>query len=248
MRADVGQSIDAMRSLHKVLQTIRVEHTVFALPFAYATLFLVAGGWPAARTLDHGGHGDRPDGGHGRQPDRRRAGRRANPRTARGAIPAGRLPAPGRSSLPPSPSRCSFSPSTSSIRSAGVCGRSSWRWWWCIRTRSASPDSHLVLGVVYLLVPTSVWIAVTGGVPSAAVVLGVGAALWVAGFDIIYACQDVEVDRREGLHSMPADFGVDARLGSQVAPGVLLSLLLAACCSARELVLVGDALTSLLFI
>jgi 4-hydroxybenzoate polyprenyltransferase len=45
-----------------------------------------------------------------------------------------------------------------------------------------------------------------------AVVLGVGAGLWVAGFDIIYACQDVEADRRQGLHSMPADLGVGPSL------------------------------------
>ena len=38
--------------------------------------------------------------------------------------------------------------------------------------------------------------------------LGIGAGFWVAGFDIIYACQDVEVDRKQQLHSMPADLGV----------------------------------------
>jgi 4-hydroxybenzoate polyprenyltransferase len=72
--------------------------------------------------------------------------------------------------------------------------------------------SHLFLGVVYLMVPAGVWIAVTNGLGLAAVLLGVGAALWVAGFDIIYACQDVEVDRRQGLHSMPADLGVGVAL------------------------------------
>jgi 4-hydroxybenzoate polyprenyltransferase len=67
---------------------------------------------------------------------------------------------------------------------------------------------HLFLGAVYLLIPTAVWIAVTGELSRAAVVLGIGAGLWVAGFDIIYACQDVEVDRHEALHSIPADLGV----------------------------------------
>jgi 4-hydroxybenzoate polyprenyltransferase len=71
---------------------------------------------------------------------------------------------------------------------------------------------HLFLGAVYLLIPTAVWIAVTGVLPRAAVVLGIGAGLWVAGFDIIYACQDVEVDRRESLHSIPADLGLSPAL------------------------------------
>jgi 4-hydroxybenzoate polyprenyltransferase len=58
------------------------------------------------------------------------------------------------------------------------------------------------------MIPAGIWLAVTGNLPRVAVVLGIGAGLWVAGFDIIYACQDVEVDRREGLHSIPADFGI----------------------------------------
>jgi 4-hydroxybenzoate polyprenyltransferase len=68
--------------------------------------------------------------------------------------------------------------------------------------------AHLFLGAVYFMIPTAIWIAVTGGITGAALLLGAGAGLWVAGFDIIYATQDVESDRREGLHSMPADLGV----------------------------------------
>jgi 4-hydroxybenzoate polyprenyltransferase len=72
--------------------------------------------------------------------------------------------------------------------------------------------SHLALGLVYVMVPAAVWIAVADALPPEAVLLGLGAAFWVTGFDIIYACQDVEVDRREGLHSIPADFGIGAGL------------------------------------
>jgi 4-hydroxybenzoate polyprenyltransferase len=78
-----------------------------------------------------------------------------------------------------------------------------------------TPFAHFFLGAVYVMIPTAVWIAVTGEAPWAAVLLGLGAGLWVAGFDIIYACQDAEVDRRQGLHSLPADFG--ARTALQVA-------------------------------
>jgi 4-hydroxybenzoate polyprenyltransferase len=72
--------------------------------------------------------------------------------------------------------------------------------------------SHLALGLVYVMVPTAVWIAAANTLPLEAVLLGLGAAFWVTGFDIIYACQDIDVDRREGLHSVPADFGVGAGL------------------------------------
>jgi len=72
--------------------------------------------------------------------------------------------------------------------------------------------AHLFLGAVYLMIPTAIWIAVTNELSRAALVLGIGAGLWVAGFDIIYACQDVDVDRREKLHSIPADFGIPAAL------------------------------------
>jgi len=71
-----------------------------------------------------------------------------------------------------------------------------------------TPFAHLFLGLVYLMIPTGIWLAVTGALPLVAVVMGIGAGLWVAGFDIIYACQDVEVDRSERLHSIPADFGI----------------------------------------
>ena len=70
----------------------------------------------------------------------------------------------------------------------------------------------------------------SGTLPRTAVVMGIGAGLWVAGFDIIYACQDVEVDRREGLHSIPADFGVARALGLSYLfhLGFLFSLLVIA--------------------
>lgn len=112
-----------------------------------------------------------------------------------------------------------------------------------------TPLAHLVLGVVYFMVPTAVWLAVTGGVSVAAVLLGAGAALWVAGFDIIYACQDVDVDRRDGLHSIPADFGVGR--GLQVANGfhaafVASLILVGSLLSAGRWYYIGVLLTTLL--
>jgi 4-hydroxybenzoate polyprenyltransferase len=69
--------------------------------------------------------------------------------------------------------------------------------------------SHFVLGAVIGFAPVAAWIAIdpaSVGVP--AVLLGGAVCFWIAGFDVIYACQDVDVDRREGLHSLPARWGV----------------------------------------
>lgn len=72
---------------------------------------------------------------------------------------------------------------------------------------------HLVLGLTIGLAPLGGWVAVTGGITLEAIVLYVTVALWTAGFDVIYACQDVEFDRKEGLHSIPARFGIAKALG-----------------------------------
>lgn len=68
--------------------------------------------------------------------------------------------------------------------------------------------SHLILGVALALAPGGVWYALTAQFAVLPVVLMVAVALWVAGFDLLYACQDVEFDRAQRLHSFPARFGV----------------------------------------
>jgi 4-hydroxybenzoate polyprenyltransferase len=79
--------------------------------------------------------------------------------------------------------------------------------------------AHLWLGVALALSPICAWVAIRGEQVIAdpsdllpACVLGLAIALWVAGFDVIYACQDAEFDRRAGLHSLPARFGVKGAL------------------------------------
>lgn len=67
---------------------------------------------------------------------------------------------------------------------------------------------HVVLGLTIGLAPLGGWVAVTGEVTLPALILYVTVALWTAGFDVIYACQDVEFDRQEKLHSIPARFGI----------------------------------------
>jgi len=72
--------------------------------------------------------------------------------------------------------------------------------------------THLFLGASLGLAPIGAWVAVRGTIEAAPLLLGAAVALWVAGFDIIYSCQDVEFDRREGLYSVPARFGIATAL------------------------------------
>jgi 4-hydroxybenzoate polyprenyltransferase len=67
---------------------------------------------------------------------------------------------------------------------------------------------HLVLGLADSFAPLGGWLAVTGAFDLPALLLGAAVAVWIAAFDIIYACQDVEFDRKNGLYSIPARFGI----------------------------------------
>lgn len=222
-----------MKSIHSFFETIKVEHTLFALPFAYATLFLVAGGWPrahdfawitlamvSARTVGMALN---------RIIDARIDAN--NPRTAGRAIPAGRL---ARSKAWWFTAIATLLYAYAVFQLSPVC-----RWLCPIPlaamtlypyAKRVTPFAHLFLGLVYVMIPTGIWLAVTGQLPLVAVVMGIGAGLWVAGFDIIYACQDVEVDRREKLHSIPADFGIPRALAISWVfhIGFLVSLVLIA--------------------
>ncbi|WP_430791021.1 menaquinone biosynthesis prenyltransferase MqnP [Actinoplanes sp. G11-F43] len=73
---------------------------------------------------------------------------------------------------------------------------------------------HYVLALAQAVAPVGAWLAITGTFDGSwpAWVLGVAVGLWIGGFDIIYACQDVEVDREIGVHSTPARFGVRTAL------------------------------------
>jgi 4-hydroxybenzoate polyprenyltransferase len=72
--------------------------------------------------------------------------------------------------------------------------------------------SHWVLGFTDGIAAAGGWIAITGAFQPPAYVLWFALTVWIAGFDLIYACQDVEIDRAQGLHSFPARFGIPAAL------------------------------------
>ena len=84
--------------------------------------------------------------------------------------------------------------------------------------------SHLILGLALSIAPVGAWLAVRGRLAPAPVALALAVLLWVAGFDTIYACQDVEFDRREGLFSLPARLGTGRALA--IARGLHASAVL----------------------
>lgn len=71
---------------------------------------------------------------------------------------------------------------------------------------------HIVLGVALGLAPIGAWVAATGELPLPAFILGIGVLFWVAGFDILYAIQDIDFDRSQGLYSIPALMGISGAL------------------------------------
>ena len=97
-------------------------------------------------------------------------------------------------------------------------------------TKRFTALSHLVLGWCLAIAPTGAWIAVRGALDSPVpLLLSLVVLLWTAGFDVLYACQDYDFDRRAGLHSIPARVGVAralwvSRLLHAGAFGVLVAL------------------------
>jgi len=94
-------------------------------------------------------------------------------------------------------------------------------------TKRFTAASHLVLGLALAVAPVGAWLAIRGRFDVVPVVLGLAVLLWVAGFDTLYACQDVEFDRQQGLRSLPASVGVPRalRLARLMHVGTVLLLL-----------------------
>jgi len=189
---------------------VKFEHTVFALPFAYVGAFLAVDAVPSAHDLlwiTVAMVGARSLAmGLNRLID---AGLDArNPRTAGRELPSGLL-SPAAVGLFCVASLAVFlvavfqlDPLVHWLWPIPVAGFVIYpylkRWTWLC---------HLWLGAVDGLAPIGAWAAITGTIPWPAWALGGAVALWVAGFDLFYALLDVEVDRREGLQSVPVRFG-----------------------------------------
>lgn len=217
------------QTLGVVLEMIKFEHTLFALPFAFLGMLLAAEGWPSWRTvlwIVVAMVGARSAAmGFNRLVDRRIDA--ANPRTATRALPAG-LVSPAAVTLFVAASSAllvvaawQLNPLALALSpvALGVLFLYSY-------TKRFTWASHLVLGLSLAGAPLGAWIAVRGDVAPAPFVLAAAVLLWVAGFDVLYALQDVEFDRRSGLFSIPARFGVVPALWiSAVLHAIMLGLL-----------------------
>lgn len=106
-------------------------------------------------------------------------------------------------------------------------------------TKRFTVFSHLVLGAVLGIAPAAAWIAIRGDIQADIFLLSAGVMLWTAGFDIIYACQDAEFDRAEGLRSLPSRFGVARSLTISRVLHAGMILLLAAAWQALGLGVLG---------
>lgn len=231
-----------MTRVRTFLEMIRYEHTIFALPFAYLGMVLASRGLPtlaqfiwitvamaAARTAAMSLN---------RYADRLIDAR--NPRTAKRPIQMGRISA--------------NTVLLFAVLSLAVVGFAAWQLNRLVfflfpgavvfvagysYTKRLTALCHFILGFTDGLAPMGAWAAITGSLFTrtdfpAWLLMGT-VTVWIGGFDILYALQDVAVDRREGLHSIPAWLGIPAALwiarlchlvtvGLLIAVGVLSSL------------------------
>jgi 4-hydroxybenzoate polyprenyltransferase len=199
-----------LQQLKIVLEMIKIQHTVFALPFAFMGALLAARGLPTfsqvffillamvgARSAAMA---------FNRLADAEVDAK--NPRTADRALPRGLLSKGFTLGFILASSMLFFfaaaqlnplSLALSPLALAVVLGYSyAKRFTWA---------SHLVLGAALGMAPVAGWIAVRGDVAATPLVLGLAVLFWVAGFDILYALQDEEFDRKMGLHSLPVRLG-----------------------------------------
>jgi 4-hydroxybenzoate polyprenyltransferase len=201
------------------MEMIKIEHTLFALPFAFMGAILgsvlVSGhlpGWGQIGWIIMAMFGARSAAmGLNRVIDKVFDGR--NPRTAARAIPAGLISSKEAIIfIVISFTLLFWATANLSALSMKLLPIAVFFLVIYSYTKRFTWACHLVLGMTIALAPLGGWVAVTNDVSLAAIIFYIAIAFWVAGFDIIYACQDYEVDKKEGLYSIPSRFGVAGAL------------------------------------
>jgi 4-hydroxybenzoate polyprenyltransferase len=211
----------AASNIRTTLEMIKIEHTLFALPFAFLGALLAARGFTPsglptlwqALWITVAMVGARSAAmAFNRIADRGYDAR--NPRTASRAIPAGRLSVSFVWAFTIASAALFFLASAmlnrltlilSPVALASVLLYS--------YTKRFTSLSHVVLGWCLCIAPTGAWAAVRGAIDSPVpLLLSLVVLLWTAGFDVLYACQDTEFDRGAGLRSIPARVGVSRAL------------------------------------
>jgi 4-hydroxybenzoate polyprenyltransferase len=223
----VAPTVTGPRGVRAILADIRFEQTLFSLPFLLLAALAAEGGWPAPRTLVLilvalvGARSSAM--AFNRFADADFDGR--NPRTAGRAVPSGRV---SRRSMG------AFAVLAAGVFLAAAAALNTlclvlapvallflvgYSW-----TKRLTPACHLVLGTTLGIAPLGAWAAVRGTFLDAdgafdpgVWLLALGVGLWVAGFDVIYACPDAGKDDDEGLHSIPRWIGVERAFGVSAA-------------------------------
>ncbi len=209
------------RNIRTTLEMIKIEHTLFALPFAFLGALLAARGFTAtglptlwqALWITAAMVGARSAAmAFNRIADRHYDA--ANPRTATRAIPAGTLSVGFAWGFTLLAAALLFVAAAmlnhltlllSPVALGSVLLYS--------YTKRFTSLSHVVLGWCLSIAPTGAWVAVRGAIDSPVpLLLSLVVLLWTAGFDVLYACQDYDFDRRAGLRSIPARLGVERSL------------------------------------
>jgi 4-hydroxybenzoate polyprenyltransferase len=200
------------RNIRTTLEMIKIEHTLFALPFALLGAVLAAGGLPSVRhiiwiTLAMVGARSCAM-AFNRIADREIDAR--NPRTKMRALPAGTLSVGFAWAFTAIAASIFFLAAAmlnhltlilSPFALLSILLYSYTKRWTLL--------SHLVLGWCLAIAPTGAWIAVRGAIDSPVpLLLSLIVMLWTAGFDVLYACQDYDFDRQAGLYSIPRKFGI----------------------------------------
>ena len=223
-----------LTNIKTTLEMIKWEHSIFALPFALCAAMLAAGGMPTAAKLGWIVlcmiSARSAAMAFNRIADARIDA--ANPRTAMRAIPAGLLSQKfaaifvvlacavfvlGAAQL--NRTTLYLSPVALAVVLLYSYTKRFTRW------------SHLVLGFALGIAPAAAWIGIRGSLDPRILLLTAAVTFWVAGFDVLYACQDIEFDRANGLNSIPQALGVRrslllARTLHVLMLGLLLTLVM----------------------
>jgi 4-hydroxybenzoate polyprenyltransferase len=223
--------VPLFRNLRVTLEMIKWEHSIFALPFALCGAMLAASGLPtahqllwiviamiAARSAAMA---------FNRLADA--AIDAANPRTSTRALPAGQL-SPAFVTTFVIVSCAIFVVAASQLNRLTL-------WLSPVAlailllysyTKRFTRWSHLVLGFALGIAPAAAWIAVRGSLDPRILLLTAAVTFWVAGFDVLYACQDFDFDRDAGLHSLPRHVGISRALWiARTFHLIMLALLIA---------------------
>ncbi len=221
-------------NLRVTLEMIKWEHSIFALPFALCGAMLAAGGFPsprqllwiivamvAARSAAMA---------FNRWADASIDA--ANPRTATRALPAGQLSSAFVATFVIVSSAIFIFAASQLNRLALLLSPVALAVLLLYSyTKRVTRWSHLVLGFALGIAPAAAWIAVRGSLDPRILLLTAAVTFWVGGFDVLYACQDLEFDRQSGLHSIPRYVGIPtalliARGFHLVMVGLLIALLI----------------------